>query len=150
MHTKFMICLKKKNFFKIFDLKGAIEKCVDCFLVYPFQGSLFFSFSKKRDHGMRGSGLAMLPVLVRCKLQQFHSMPFEVASEKLRQVQVQVQQCSSQKHLEIFLDNKLDFNKHLDEKIKKGNKIIGMMKKLCLSVSRKSLLSIYKSFIRPN
>ena len=29
----------------------------------------------------------------------------------------QVQQCSSQKHLGLFLDNKLDFNKYLDEKI---------------------------------
>ena len=29
----------------------------------------------------------------------------------------QVQQCSSQKHLELFLDNKLDLNKHLDKKL---------------------------------
>ena len=40
----------------------------------------------------------------------------------------QVQQCSTQKHLSLILDNKLDFNKHLDEKINKCNKIIGMMK----------------------
>ena len=61
----------------------------------------------------------------------------------------QVQQCSSQKHLGLFLDNKLDFNKHLDEKINKCNKIIGMMKKLSPSVSRQSLLIIYKLFVRP-
>ena len=61
----------------------------------------------------------------------------------------QVQQCSSQKHLQLVLDNKLDFNKHLDEKINKLNKIIGMMKKLSSSVSRQSLLTIYKSFVRP-
>ena len=61
----------------------------------------------------------------------------------------QVQQCSSKKHLGLFLDNKLDFNKHLDEKINKCNKIIGMMKKLSTSVSRQSLLTIYKSFVRP-
>ena len=60
----------------------------------------------------------------------------------------QVQQCSSQKHLGLFLDNKLDFNKHLDEKINKCNKIIGMMKKLSPSVSRQSSLTIYKSFVR--
>ena len=52
----------------------------------------------------------------------------------------QVQQCSSQKHLGLFLDNKLDFNKHLDEKINKCNKIIGMMKKLSTSVSINHLL----------
>ena len=31
----------------------------------------------------------------------------------------QVQQFSSQKHLGLFLDNKLDSNKHLDKKIDK-------------------------------
>ena len=61
----------------------------------------------------------------------------------------QVQQCSSTKHLGLFLDNKLDFNKHLDEKINKCNKIIGMMKKLSTLVSRQSLLTIYKSIVRP-
>ena len=61
----------------------------------------------------------------------------------------QVQQCSSQKDLGLFIDNKLDFNKHLDEKINKFNKIIEMMKKLFTSVSRQSLLTIYKSFVRP-
>ena len=48
----------------------------------------------------------------------------------------QFQQCSSQNHLGMFLDNRLDFNKHLDEKINKCSKIIGMMKKLSPSVSR--------------
>ena len=61
----------------------------------------------------------------------------------------QVQQCSSQKHLGLFLGNKFDFNKHLDEKINECNKIIGMMKKPSTSVSRQSLLTIYKSFVRP-
>ena len=60
-----------------------------------------------------------------------------------------VQQYSSQKHLGLFLDNKVDFNKHFDEKINKCNKIIGMMKKLSPSVSRQTLLTIYKSFVRP-
>ena len=49
----------------------------------------------------------------------------------------QVQRCSSQKHLGLILDNKLDF-KHLNEKINKCNKIIGMIKKLSTSVSRQS------------
>ena len=60
-----------------------------------------------------------------------------------------IQRCSSQKHLGLILDNQLDFNKHLGDKIHKCNKIIGMMKKLSTSVSRQSLLTIYKSFVRP-
>ena len=47
----------------------------------------------------------------------------------------QVQQCSSHKHLGLFLDNKLDFNNYLGEKINKCNKIIGMIKKLSTLVS---------------
>lgn len=35
----------------------------------------------------------------------------------------QVQQCLSQKHFRLFLDNELDFNKDLDDKIIKSNKI---------------------------
>ena len=62
----------------------------------------------------------------------------------------QVQQCSSQEHFGMLLDNKLDFNKYRGEKINKCNRIIGMMKKLFLSVSRQSFLTIYKSFVRRN
>ena len=43
-----------------------------------------------------------------------------------------------------MLDSKLDFNVH------RGNKIIGIMKRLSLILSRKSLLTVYKSFVRPN
>ena len=61
----------------------------------------------------------------------------------------QVKWYLSQKHLRLILDNKLDHNKHLDEKINKCNKLIGIMKKLSTSVSRQSLLAIYKSFLGP-
>ena len=61
----------------------------------------------------------------------------------------QVKRCLSQKHLRLILDNKLDFNKHLVKKINKCNKLIGIMKKLSTSISRQSLLTIYKSFVRP-
>ena len=56
----------------------------------------------------------------------------------------------SQKHLGLILDSKLNFNEHIESKITKCNKIIGLMKKLSLILSRKSLLTIYKSFVRPN
>ena len=61
----------------------------------------------------------------------------------------QVQRCPSQKHLGFILDDKIDFNKRIDEKINKCNKIVGMTKKLSTLVSRQSLLTIYKSFVRP-
>ena len=61
-----------------------------------------------------------------------------------------VQIANSQKHLGLILDSKLKFNKHIESKITKCNKIIGLMKTLSLFLSRKSLLTICKSFVRPN
>ena len=54
------------------------------------------------------------------------------------------------KHLGMALDSKLNFDVHLDEKISKANKGIGMLKKLHCDLSRKTLITIYKSFIRPH
>ena len=59
-----------------------------------------------------------------------------------------VQLGTSQKHLGLILDSRIEFNKHIDYKINKCNKIICIMKRLSLTLSR-SLLTIYKSFARP-
>ena len=61
-----------------------------------------------------------------------------------------VQIVDSHKHLGLILDSKLNFNEYTESKITKCNKIIGLMKKLSLILSRKSSLTIYKSFVRPN
>ena len=50
----------------------------------------------------------------------------------------------------IVLDSKLDFKFHVDQKIKKCNKSIGLIRRLSISVPRNALLTIYKSFIRPH
>ena len=57
---------------------------------------------------------------------------------------------SYQEHLGIVLDSKLDFNIPIEQKIKNGNKIKGFMRRLAISVPRKPLLTIYKSFLRPH
>ena len=59
-----------------------------------------------------------------------------------------VQIADSQKHLGLISDSKLNFNEHIE--ITKCNKINGLMKKLSLILSRQSLSTIYKSFVRPN
>ena len=61
-----------------------------------------------------------------------------------------VQIANSQKHLGLILISKLDFKEHIDNKINKCNKIMGIMKRLSLILSRESLLTIYKSVFRPN
>ena len=57
---------------------------------------------------------------------------------------------TSQKHLRLILDSKIDFTEHIDNKINKCNKIIGIMKRLSSILSRKSLPTIYKSFDKSN
>ena len=54
-----------------------------------------------------------------------------------------------QKHLGIILDEKLNFKQHVDNAILKINKGISVIKKLCHSLPRKSLITIYKVFLRP-
>ena len=49
----------------------------------------------------------------------------------------------------LVLDFRLDFNEHVNNKINKCNKSIEIMKKLSLTLSRNSLLTIYKTFVRP-
>ena len=61
-----------------------------------------------------------------------------------------VNQSSNQKHLGMILDNKLNFNEHINEKVTKANKGIGIIRKLRPCLPRSSLLTIYKSFIRPH
>ena len=56
----------------------------------------------------------------------------------------------NQKDLGLILGSKFNFNEHIESKIFKCNKIIGLIKKLSLILSTKSLLTIHKSFARPN
>ena len=57
---------------------------------------------------------------------------------------------STQKHLGLLLDEKLNFSEHINEKLKKVIKNINLLRKLNLTLPRSSLLIIYKSFIRPH
>ena len=61
-----------------------------------------------------------------------------------------VQNASSQKHLGMILDEKLNFAPHLKEKCLKFNKGIEVIKKLQNILPRQPLLTIYKSFVRPH
>ena len=52
-----------------------------------------------------------------------------------------------QKHLGIHLDEKLNFNHHVNKKIAKANKGVGIICKLALVLPRQLLITTYKSFI---
>ena len=50
----------------------------------------------------------------------------------------------------MHLDEKLNFHHHINEKIAKANKSIGLIRKLPHVLPRQSLITIYKSFIQPH
>ena len=60
-----------------------------------------------------------------------------------------VTQSIAQKHLGMFLDTKLDFQKHFKSIFRKVNNTIGLLRKLHNILPRSPLLTIYKSVIRP-
>ena len=61
-----------------------------------------------------------------------------------------VEQVPSQKHLELILDSKLNFQEHLQYILNKVNITIGLLRKLQNILPREPLLTIYKSFVRPH
>ena len=61
----------------------------------------------------------------------------------------QVIQTPYQKHIGLFLDEKLNFGEHLRYMTNKVNTSIGLLRKLQKCLPRRSLVTIYKSFIRP-
>ena len=55
-----------------------------------------------------------------------------------------------QKYLGLLLDSKLNFFDHINEKDKKATKGVNVIRKMNLLLPRSSLLTIYKSFVRPH
>ena len=63
--------------------------------------------------------------------------------------QTLVKSSSTQKHLGMVLDTKLDFNLHIKNMQSKVNKTIGLLRKRQTNLPRESLITIYKLCIRP-
>ena len=62
---------------------------------------------------------------------------------------IHVERAPYQKHLGMILDEKLNFKQHIDNAILKFDKGISVIKKLRQGLPRKSLITIYKAFLRP-
>ena len=61
-----------------------------------------------------------------------------------------VKSSSTQKHLGMISDTKLDFSLHLKNVQNKVNKTIGILRKLQDTLPGTSLITIFKSFVRPH
>ena len=51
--------------------------------------------------------------------------------------------------MKISLDSKLSFRNHINEKINKANKVVGILKYLSTYIPLNTLIQMYKMFIRP-
>ena len=58
--------------------------------------------------------------------------------------------CCSQKYSGLVFDEQLKFIDHIQSKMTKCYKLIGIVKKLSVNIPRDALLRIYKAFIRPH
>ena len=56
----------------------------------------------------------------------------------------------TQKYLGLKLDKRLNFREHLKYKLASANKGIRMLKKLSNNLPRHSLVTLYKTFVRPH
>ena len=61
-----------------------------------------------------------------------------------------VKKSSYQKHLDMLLDSKLDFNEHIKGVFDKTSESICLIRKFRNFLPRPSLLQIYKSFVKPH
>ena len=59
-------------------------------------------------------------------------------------------QIFSQKHLGVILGFKLTFEEHLNNVLAKVNKAVGLLRKFRNLLPKKTLITIYKAFIRPH
>ena len=82
-------------------------------------------------------------VIFSCKLQKISHPSFYFNTNLIEQV-------SSQKHLGMILDTKLNFQEHIKDIPTKVNKTIGLLRKLQNILPRGSSLTIFKTFVRPH
>ena len=61
-----------------------------------------------------------------------------------------IEEVQFQKHLGVYLDDKLDFREHLQNIFKKVRRTISLLRKLQNNLPRAPLVTIYKFFIRPH
>ena len=62
---------------------------------------------------------------------------------------IHLERASYQKHLGIIINEKLYFKQHIDNAILKSDKGISVIKNLRHGLPRKSLITIYRAFLRP-
>ena len=82
-------------------------------------------------------------VILSCKIKKPLHNPLNFNNTNVKQT-------TFQRHLGLILDSELSFEEHLQKIFSKVNKTIRLIWKLRKSLPRPSLMTLYKSFIRPH
>ena len=82
--------------------------------------------------------LTLIPINKQMKLFSFVNLIQQtpVFHPPIKFYNNSIAKCPSQKHLGIALDSKSNFNSHVDEKIKKRNKLIGLTRRFSENLPR--------------
>ena len=81
-------------------------------------------------------------VIFSRKIKKTSQPPLNFNNNSVKQVQFQ-------KHLGVYLDDRLDFHEHFRNIFKMVNKTMSLLRKLQNNLPRAPLVTIYKFFIRP-
>ena len=62
---------------------------------------------------------------------------------------IELEKTSIEKDLGVNVDNQLKFSNHIEMQVNKGNKILGLIRRSFTYLLRNSMLTMYKTLVRP-
>ena len=63
---------------------------------------------------------------------------------------INIEKCDQEKDIGVIFDEKLLFDKHIDNSINKANKMLGVIKRTFNFINKDTFLKLYKSMVRPH
>ena len=127
--------------------------------LFADDSSLYYSASNITDvEGIINHDLRLLSIWATQWLVKFNPNKTEAILFSLKQIDripnlvfedTNIQFVENHKHLGVTLNNKGQWNDHIDSILQSASKVIGLMRKLKFTLNRKSLNQIYLSYIVP-
>ena len=60
-----------------------------------------------------------------------------------------IEECTEEKDLGVIIDNQLKFDRHVQETVKKANRVLGAIKRNFTYIDKETLLMLFKGLVRP-
>ncbi len=69
---------------------------------------------------------------------------------KQQENEIEIQKVIEEKDLGVLIDNKLKFTSHIQNSVKKANRMLGIIRRTFQHIDKTVLLTLYKSLVRPH